>query len=241
MKNYLDFDPKDIAALSAKYDYNVFFTDESNINVYRTIQMIKENPGEIVNPFFVIGSDGVGKTHLCMNMAQELALSGIHTKMITCENLVSALNTEEICEADVLIIEDIESIKKDIEAQEILALIVGVFVESNKQVILTSNIPIGYTFFRSKAFLEMRKSKKAEYEFVFYPEQEIKMKLLSRYEKELGIYLDAMNEGFLVSDMIRTAGEIRTILMNILALQKATGERPDMDMIKRLIFTRFNA
>jgi chromosomal replication initiator protein len=138
--------------LNASYTFNNFVAGKSNQLAHAAAMQITENPGTSYNPFFIYGGVGLGKTHLMQavgnkikNSSSKIKVAYIHSERFVGE-MVSALQHNTINSfkssyrsLDVLLIDDIQFFAGKERSQEEFFHTFNVLLESNKQIIITSD------------------------------------------------------------------------------------------------------
>ena len=139
------------APLNKQYVFDNFVGGKSNQLARAAALQITENPGTSYNPFFIYGGVGLGKTHLMQAVGNKIKNSSkpkvayIHSERFVGE-MVSALQHNTINSfkssyrtLDVLLIDDIQFFAGKERSQEEFFHTFNVLLESNKQIIITSD------------------------------------------------------------------------------------------------------
>jgi len=139
-----------------KYTFDSFVVGNSNKYVYAACKGVAESPGTGINPLFIYGGVGLGKTHLLHAIGNHINRNKPDMKVMycTCEKFTndyvkslqgnfSAKNSfkEKYRNLDVLIIDDIQFISKAESTQEEFFHTFNSLYENNKQVIIASDRP----------------------------------------------------------------------------------------------------
>ena len=138
--------------LNTSYTFGNFVAGKSNQLAHAAAMQITENPGTSYNPFFIYGGVGLGKTHLMQavgnkigNSSKKTKVAYIHSERFVGE-MVSALQHNTINSfkssyrsLDVLLIDDIQFFAGKERSQEEFFHTFNVLLESNKQIIITSD------------------------------------------------------------------------------------------------------
>ncbi len=139
-----------------KFTFENFVVGNSNKFVYFACQGVAENPGSKINPLFIYGSSGLGKTHLLHAIGN--AINKKHPEMktlyCTCEKFTndyvkslqgnfSAKNSfkEKYRNLDVLIVDDIQFIAKAESTQEEFFHTFNDLYENGRQIVIASDRP----------------------------------------------------------------------------------------------------
>ncbi len=139
-----------------KYTFDNFVVGNSNKYVYAAAIGVAQSPCKI-NPLFIYGGTGLGKTHLLHAIGNYLAKHSPQLKVVyvTCENFTNdyieslksggnAYNSkfrEKYRNLDVLMIDDIQFISKHSGTQEEFFHTFNDLYENNKQIIIVSDRP----------------------------------------------------------------------------------------------------
>lgn len=143
-----------------KYTFDSFVVGPSNRFVYVASKSVAENPGGTdLNPLFIYGNTGLGKTHLMHAIANDVLVKHPSMRVLytTCEkflnevidNMVTkkggrdrdALFRAHYRNADVLLVDDIQFISKKYAVQEAFFHTFNELFTQNKQIIISSDRP----------------------------------------------------------------------------------------------------
>lgn len=137
---------------NAKYTFDNFIVGGSNQFACAAAKAVAEHPGTKINPLFIYGGSGLGKTHLLHaigNHIQEnhptMNVVYVTTNKFT-DDFVDSIKSgttskfkEVYLKADVLIIDDIQHIIKKQQTQEQFFNLFNELHQSGKQIVLTSD------------------------------------------------------------------------------------------------------
>lgn len=187
-KAKVSFAEKESPSLYNHYSFDTFVQGQCNEIAFKTSMAIAQNPGEkSMNPLYLYGSTGLGKTHLLQSIARHLLLNRPTQHVIyrTTEQFLNdavarykgtfvekkkaiSYYTETYENADILLLDDVHILEKKEHTQELLFHLLETFRFNNKQVVLCGDRkPIEYT--------------------------QISDKLISRFEEGLTISIDALD------------------------------------------------
>ena len=139
-----------------KYTFDNFIVGNSNKYVYAACKGVAENPFSRINPLFIYGGVGLGKTHLLHAVGNYINKNNPDLKVMycTCEKFTNdyvkslqgsftAKNSfkEKYRNLDVLIIDDIQFISKAESTQEEFFHTFNDLYENGKQIIIASDRP----------------------------------------------------------------------------------------------------
>ncbi len=137
-----------------KYTFDNFVIGPSNQFACAAAKAVAENPGTKMNPLFIYGGSGLGKTHLLHAIGNfivenhaPLNVIYVTTDRFTNEFVSSLQNNntsrfkEVYSKADVLIIDDIQQIIKRVQTQEQFFNLFNDLYQSGKQIVIASDKP----------------------------------------------------------------------------------------------------
>ena len=140
-----------------KYTFDNFVVGKSNQVVYAAMQSVAENPGYKFNPLFIYSGVGLGKTHLLHAVGNYLNehRPDLNVLYVTCEKFTNDYvdtmknskekSTQEFRNKyrniDVLMVDDIQSIRGKIGTQEEFFNTYNDLYQNNKQIIIASDRP----------------------------------------------------------------------------------------------------
>lgn len=146
---------------NAKYTFDNFIVGKSNQFCYAAARAVAENPGQKLNPLFIYGGVGLGKTHLLHAIGNYIKQNNPKLKIqyVTCDQFtndyISSLGTnkevgsikgtalfrEKYRNIDVLMIDDIQFIASRTSTQEEFFNTFNDLYQQNKQIIISSDRP----------------------------------------------------------------------------------------------------
>ena len=140
-----------------KYTFDNFVVGKSNQVVCAAMQSVAKNPGQKFNPLFIYSGVGLGKTHLLHAVGNYLNehQPDLNVLYVTCEKFTndyveSIKNSKEKSNqefrnkyrnVDVLMVDDIQSIRGKISTQEEFFNTYNELYQNNKQIIIASDRP----------------------------------------------------------------------------------------------------
>lgn len=136
--------------LNPRYTFDTFVIGSFNELAYTAAQTIIKKPGTNLNPFFVYGPTGLGKTHLIQSVGNHLKKNGARVFYTTSEKfsldyITSVQNNrinifkEKYRAYDVFIMDDIQFLSNKERTQEELFHLFNVLYDNNKQIIFSSD------------------------------------------------------------------------------------------------------
>jgi len=144
--------------LRPEYTFENFVTGEANREAFTFSLKVANSPHVTVNPLYIFGDVGLGKTHLMTAIGHCILDNDINAKIIYTtaqqftEDYFTATNGQKNFEsvesfynfyrsADVLLVDDIQLLKNKIKTQEEFFKLFEYLHENNKQIVITSDRP----------------------------------------------------------------------------------------------------
>ena len=136
------------------YSFRNFVVGPSNREAFAAARAVALEPGNLYNPLFIYGTNGVGKTHLLQAIAHEMKSShpGLAVRSVSCDEILNEfyeLLREQgsfakfrqayLRDVDVLLIDDIHRLAKKHQMQEEFFNIFNYLYRQNKQIVFTSD------------------------------------------------------------------------------------------------------
>ena len=146
-------------ALRAEYTFETFTVGEANKEAYTFAEKVALSPNVTINPFYIFGDVGLGKTHLMNAIGHSIVHQNINTNVVyvTSQQFVDdffkAKNKNQknlslvedfdrfYSQADVLLIDDIQFLENKQGSQEEFFKIFEELFNNDKQIIVTSDRP----------------------------------------------------------------------------------------------------
>ncbi len=140
-------------SLRPEYTFDNFVIGETNRFAYLTAMKVAESPG-VLNPLYIFGDVGLGKTHLMIAIGHYILDKNINAKILytTAQQFVEDVfqytkrETQNIDvfynkyrNVDVLLIDDIQMLAEKTKSQEEFFKIFDYLHEKNKQIVVTSD------------------------------------------------------------------------------------------------------
>ncbi len=141
----------ELASLISKHSFDNFVVGEENRYAYTAALSAAQNPGKI-NPLYIYGGSGMGKTHLLLAVAHEVRIHNpkARVRYTSCENFLNAfldsLRTKTMYEfretfrnVDYLLVDDVHTLGNKTSLQEEFFNTFNTLYGLGKQIILTSD------------------------------------------------------------------------------------------------------
>ncbi len=144
------------STFNSHYTFDSFVVGPSNQLVYSAAKAVAENPGGNINPFFIYGGVGLGKTHIMHSIGNYLLGKNPNLKVLysTTEQFVNdfidsfsnssnneknRLFREKYRNVDVLMLDDIQFLQNKTSCQEALFHTFNDLHQASKQIVLSSD------------------------------------------------------------------------------------------------------
>lgn len=142
------------AVVNQNLTFDNFVVGSFNREASQASIVVASNPGKMFNPLFIYSNSGLGKTHLMHavgNYISKNSKPGAKILYITgndfVEEYIKYVRGEKesediksyICGFDVLLFDDVQLLANKVKTQEMFFYIFEKFVNSNKQIIITSD------------------------------------------------------------------------------------------------------
>ena len=136
-----------------EYTFDNFIVGKSNQFAFKAAKAVAEKPGQVYNPLFIYGENGLGKTHLLnaiYNSIHESSPDSVVFKFtadqLTME-MVKAIKAEQTIEwrkkmrsADVLLIDEAQVLMGKSATQSEVVSLLRSYVQEKHQVVMTASV-----------------------------------------------------------------------------------------------------
>ena len=206
---------------------------------------VVEQPGEMYNPLYIYGGEGLGKTHLMHAIANALIARG--HKRIVCKS-AERFTTEMIAairdgsmqafhhqyrHADVLMIDDIQFVTGKASTQEEFLCTFDVLFDLKKQLVLTSTCyPVDMTDLGKRMCSRFQSSFAAE---IKIPSLERRLKILVKKAAVAEASLDEDVLALLASRFTTNIRELEGALTKLVAYARLTDKMMNLDLAKHIL------
>lgn len=140
--------------LNLNYTFESFVVGESNRLAYVTSMKIVEQPGVFINPLYIFGGIGLGKTHLMQAIGNFLSEKNLDSKILYVQandfisDYIKAVQTqnmqsfeEKYENLDVLLVDDIQMLAMGNKSQQEFFKLFNDMTTRQKQIVITSDCP----------------------------------------------------------------------------------------------------
>lgn len=217
-------------ALNPRYNFESFQRAPSNEMALMACEAVAAQPGRS-SPLYLYSESGMGKTHLIQALAAELLKRqpGLRIRYTRFEDLrddfTRSLNQrktlefkEEYRAYDVLIIEDIQSLRPNSDSlQEEFFHIFNHYYESGKQIILSSERPISELLVSSRLMSRLLSGLQVR---IGPSEPELRAQIIDAQSRELGVQISSEVHQFLCTRVTTSVRELESALNKIFFLQQ---------------------
>lgn len=237
------------ANLNPKYTFDTFVVGASNNFAHAYALAVAESPAEIVNPLFIYGGVGLGKTHLMHAIANFILKKDDNAKVLC---VTSEVFTNELINAirddkqsavnefrqkyrniDVLLVDDIQFIIGKDRSQEEFFHTFNTLYEAKKQIIITSDKPP-----KEMKTLEERLRSRFECGLtvdISSPDYETKMAILRKKADFEGYNLDDSILQYIAANIQSNIRELEGALTKVVAFSKISPQKVDVEFAKEVL------
>lgn len=140
--------------LNPRFTFDSFVVGPSNRLAVAAARTVAESPGTAYDPLFIYSASGMGKTHLMMalgHLAQTISPQ-LAVEYLTLEEFVEAYHAavaagqsdafrNRFNSVDIVLLDDVQFLAHRLETQSELLRFITAFLESQKQIVLSSDRP----------------------------------------------------------------------------------------------------
>jgi len=239
--------------LNPNYTFDSFVVGKNNEFVYAAAYAVAKSPAGDLNPLFIYGGTGLGKTHLIQAIAHKVLKDNPDIKVIyvTCEQFVNEIIDNMFTgrgpdardksnklrhyyrSADLLIIDDIQFIENKKAVQEEFFHTFNALYENRKQIVVTSDRPP-----REMFTLEERiktRFVQGMIADVQPPEYELRLAILQKKAEKNNLNVPNTVLAFLAERLDSNIRQIEGALKKIGAVSFLSGRPITLEMVKSSI------
>ena len=234
--------------LDPKYTFENFIVGESNRHAYATCTAVADLPSQdALNPLFLYGGSGLGKTHLIQSIAHFIlqhnpSMNVLYASAETFTNdIIDAIQknkTEEFRQkyrqVDVLIVDDIQEIIGRERTQQEFFNTFNYLYEAKKQIIISSDRP-------PKEIKELNERLRSRFEWgvpidIQAPDYETRMAIL-RKKAEKGGIINIPEEilVYIAENIVSNVRELEGALNKLSVYSKLINEPLTLDLAKETL------
>lgn len=231
---------------SKAYTFERFVVGSSNEFAYAACKNVAKNPGRGMNPLFIYGDTGLGKTHLLNAVALQLLKRDPDMRLIIVSaerfmnELISAIQGKRTSafhkkyrNLDALLIDDIQTIAGKHATQEEFFHTFNTLYENDAQIVLASDkypkdIPMLEERLRSRFGMGMIAD-------VQTPELETRMAIVKKKAAQENISLPDEVTFYIAANITENIRELEGALRRVAAFGELQGGRLSLDIAKRAL------
>ncbi len=232
--------------LNVGYTFDNYFEGASNRLVRSSSEVIAQNPGKTFNPMFIFGPSGVGKTHLCHaigNQIQELhpekRVLYISAHLFTIQ-YTEAIRKNTINDfmyfyqgVDVLILDDIQELIGKDRTQNTFFHIFNHLHLLGKQLILTSDKPpVDLQGMEERLITRLKWGLTAE---LNRPDLDLRKKILRNKISHDGVVIPDDVFNFIANNVKENVRDVEGIVASLLAYSTAFNRTIDLSLAHQIV------
>lgn len=228
--------------LNENYTFESFVVGDSNKLGYLTALKVAENPGTLVNPLYIFGGVGLGKTHLMQAIGNSISESDLNNNILyvqatdyledygkaTRDNNLKAFE-EKYDNLDVLLVDDIQMLEKGKSSQQEFFKLFNNMISRQKQIVITSDCPaanLNGIMERLTSRFQMGMTVDIKQPDLHQRINILKRKLAET--SEISIDDDVLN--FIAENFIDNVRELEGALNRVLWVSQVYNTKPTLDM-----------
>ncbi len=242
-KNSVDNERIMEANLNPKYTFDTFVVGGSNTFAHAYALRVAESPAEEVNPLFLYGGVGLGKTHLMQSIGHYILEHNKDMKVlyVTSETFTNDLinilrnDTNKVTDfrnkyrnIDVLLIDDIQFIIGKERCQEEFFHTFNTLYESKKQIVISSD-----RHPKEMTTLEARLRSRFECGLsvdIGSPEYETRMAILQKKSNAENFEIDNKVLDYIATNIISNIRELEGAYNKIVAYSKISNQEMNLEL-----------
>jgi len=228
--------------------FNNFIVGPSNRNAYAFCKEAFENPGGRLNPLFIHGETGTGKTHLLKSILARSRAADLRTIYIKGRIahrdgiLPSVFKEDDTTERfpRYILIDDLDQLVPSMESVEELLYLLDFTAHREPQVVVSSTVPSGDYSKRGTQSL-MRRLREGVAVKLFALDRETRRSILTNEITRLEMPLPEGAVSFLSDLPLRNFSQLRGVLMKLLVEfeeDRSGDENFVMEAVSRMIEAR---
>ena len=235
------------ANLNSKYGFHNFFEGGSNKLTRTVAEAVAENPGKTsFNPLFIHGGSGVGKTHLCHAIGNQIREKYPEKKVLYISSHLFQVQFTDASRnnvsndfinfyqgVDVLIIDDIQEFAGKEKTQNTYFHIFNHLHQLGKQIILTSDrVPKDLQGLEDRLITRLKWGLTAE---LSKPDLELRKKILANKIKQDGLNISSEIVDFIAENVTEHVRDLEGIITSLVAYSLVYNRDVDLALAKRVV------
>ena len=235
-------------SFNSDFTFDNFVVGRSNAMAHANAVSVAENPGKLINPLFIYGHSGLGKTHLMYAIANRVlernsSMNVIYVKGEDFMNqFILSIKTNKTAEfrekfrgADMLLIDDIQYIASGAgeSTQTEFFHTFEALYEDHRQIIITSDRPP-----QELTILEERIRNRFESGLladIQPPDLELRLAILQNKAESHSLSLSPEVLNFLAEKLQSNVRQIEGVIKKLAAKSLLTGQPVTLDLVKTTV------
>ncbi len=237
--------------LNPQYTFDTFVVGSSNELAYAASKSVAERKHLLYNPLFIYGSSGLGKTHLLNAIGNHIKQTHPHLTVLYqsadkfMQKFIQAIRSNTASQfelsfknVDVLLIDDIQSISKKEQTQEVFFKIFNMLYHTRNQIVVSSDC-------MPRDIKGLADRIKSRFEGglivdVHLPPFETMVVIVHRKAELYGISLPAEVAHYIVSRVSTSIREVEGILIRLAAYTTLTKQPLSLETVSHVMLFREN-
>jgi chromosomal replication initiator protein len=232
--------------LNPRLSFRNFFEGPSNMLARRVGEAIVQVPGKTFNPFYIYGVSGVGKTHLCHAIGNQINELFPDKKVIYISSHLFQVQFTDASRnntfndfvnfyqgVDVLIIDDIQEFAGKEKTQNAYFHIFNHLHLLGKQLVLTSDkAPIDLQGLEERLITRMKWGMTAELQ---KPDLELRKKIIHYKIKQNGLNIPEEIVEYIAENITEHARDLEGVITSLVAYTSVYDKDADLDLAREIV------
>jgi chromosomal replication initiator protein len=232
--------------LNTRFNFHNFFEGESNILARRIGETIANSPGKTFSPFYIHGSSGVGKTHLCHAVGNKITELFPEKKVIYVSSHLFQVQFTDASRSntyndfinfyqgvDVLIVDDIQELAGKEKTQNAYFHIFNHLHLLGKQIILTSDkSPLELQGVEERLISRFRWGMTVE---LFKPDLELRKKILRHKIEQNGLDISEDIINYIAENVTDHVRDLEGIITSLVARSLVYNRNVDLELAEQVV------